>query len=120
MTRIDTNYIIRYFINDNIEMANVAEKVLSTQDVFIANEIIAEVIYVLEGVYEVSKENIVDLLLELIDFENVYVLDEKILKKALVYFKEKNLDFVDCLLCAYSQKDEILTFDKKLKKCIKS
>jgi len=26
MIRIDTNYIIRYLVNDNIEMADIAEK----------------------------------------------------------------------------------------------
>ncbi len=33
---------------------------------------------------------------------------------------EKNLDFVDCLLCAYSRDDTIKTFDKRLLKCIKN
>ena len=34
------------------------------------------------------------------------------------YFKNKNLDFVDCILCAYAKRDKIITFDKKLNKCI--
>ena len=31
---------------------------------------------------------------------------------------EKNLDFVDAILCAKSEKYEVKTFDKKLNKCI--
>ena len=54
MIRIDTNYIIRYLVNDNIEMANIAENTLTTKNVFISNEILAEVVYVLLGVYEVE------------------------------------------------------------------
>lgn len=119
MIRIDTNYIIRYFVNDNIKMANQAEEIFLNERVFIANEIVAEVIYVLDGVYNVSKEKITDLLLELISFENILVSDKDVVKKSLEIFKSKNLDFVDCLLCAYSQKEKILTFDKKLNKCIK-
>ena len=46
MIRIDTNYIIRYLVNDNIEMADIAEEILTTKDVFISNKILAEVIYV--------------------------------------------------------------------------
>jgi predicted nucleic-acid-binding protein len=58
MIRIDTNYIIRYLVNDNIEMADIAENILTTKNIFIANEILAEVVYVLLGVYEIKREDI--------------------------------------------------------------
>ena len=118
MIRIDTNYIIRYFVNDNIEMADIAEEILTTKNIFISNEILAEVVYVLLGVYEISKEDISNQLLELVDFENISVSNLTVVKKSFEIFKTKNLDFVDCLLCAYSNQDEIVTFDKKLNKCI--
>jgi len=120
MIRVDTNYIVRYLINDNIAMADIAEEILTTKNVFISNEILAEVVYVLFGVYKIAKEDISNQLLELIDFENITVSDYKVVKKSLDIFKTKNLDFVDCLLCAYSNQDEIVTFDKKLNKCISS
>ena len=119
MIRIDTNYIVRYFINDNEEMADEAERILLSKKVFIANEIIAEVIYVLDGVYNISRDKIANLLLELISFQNILVINKKVLKESLEIYKVKNLDFVDCLLCAYSKEDDILTFDKKLNNCIK-
>ena len=50
MIRVDTNYIVRYLINDNIKMADIAEEILTTKDVFISNEILVEVVYVLFGV----------------------------------------------------------------------
>jgi predicted nucleic-acid-binding protein len=118
MIRVDTNYIIRYLVNDNIEMADIAEEVLTTKNVFISNEILAEVVYVLFGVYKISRIDIANQLLELIDFVNISVSNLKVIKHALNIFKEKNLDFVDCLLCAYSKEDEILSFDKKLNKCV--
>ena len=118
MIRIDTNYIIRYLVNDNIKMADIAEEILTTKKVFIANEILAEVVYVLLRVYEISKEDISNKILELISFENISVSNHEIINKALKIFKNKNLDFVDCLLCSYSSQDEIVTFDKKLNRCI--
>jgi len=33
MIRIDTNYIIRYLVNDNIKMADIAEEILTTKKV---------------------------------------------------------------------------------------
>ena len=80
MIRIDTNYIIRYFTNDNIEMANKVEELLLNEKVFIANEIIAEVIYVLEGVYNIPKNDVANLLLELISFNNIKVTNKTIIK----------------------------------------
>ena len=118
MIRLDSNYILRYLVNDNLEMAAIAEKVILNQDVFIANEVLAEVVYVLDGVYGLSRDEISFGLLELMDSNNIRTQDKYIVLQALKIFNEKKLDFVDCLLCAYSAMDEVLTFDKKLMKCI--
>lgn len=118
MIRVDTNYVIRYLMNDNEEMAEKAEKILENEKVFLANEIIAEVVYVLEGVYQIKKDDIRNSLQELISFKNILVDNKQVMMNALTLYEEKNLDFVDCLLCAYSPNEKILTFDKKLNKCI--
>jgi len=120
MIRIDTNYIVRYLVNDNIEMADIAENILTTKDVFISNEILAEVVYVLAGVYEIEKEDISTQLIKLINFKNIMTSNHEVIEEALKHFKTKNIDFVDCLLCAYSPQDEIVTFDKKLNKCVEA
>jgi predicted nucleic-acid-binding protein len=118
MVRIDTNYIIRYLINDDEEMASQAEVVLLQRDVFIGNEILAEVVYVLSGVYKISKKDICEQLSKLLLASTIFASDKTILINALAIFQSKNLDFVDCLLCAYSKKDDIMTFDKKLQRCV--
>ena len=120
MTRLDTNYIVRYLTNDNEEMAQIAENIILNENVLISNEVLAEVVYVLVGVYKVPKKDVSDMLIQLISFENIKVDNKKIINKALEIFQIKNLDFVDCLLCSYSQNDVIKTFDKKLLKCINS
>jgi predicted nucleic-acid-binding protein len=105
-------------MNDNIEMADVAEKTLTSEFVFISHEVLAEVVYVLVGVYSVPKVKVSDMLTQLISFDNINTLDDIITIKSLEIFKENKLDFVDCLLCAYAENDTIKTFDKKLLKCI--
>ena len=119
MTRLDTNYILRYLLNDNEKMATVAESVIMHQKVFIANEVMAEVVYVLEGVYTLSRGEIAKVLTALLKETNIDAIDKYMLLKGLEIYSQKKLDFVDCLLCAYSEADEVLTFDKKLQKCIK-
>jgi len=119
MIRVDANYIIRYFINDNEKMAEIAEETLMYEDVFISHEVLAEVVYVLGGIYEIPKQEVSLKLIELLSQKNVNSLDG-VAVEALRIFVDKNIDFVDALLCAYSQHDEIRTFDKKLLKCIRS
>ena len=120
MIRVDTNYILRYLIDDNKEMAEIAENVLMNYKVFISNEIFSEVVYVLEGFYKISREEISKTLIDIIEWENIHTLNDNILIDALKIYKSKKLDFVDCLLCAYSKYDDVLTFDKKLNKCIEA
>jgi predicted nucleic-acid-binding protein len=118
MKRIDTNIIVRYLADDIKQQADIAQQILENENVYIANEVLAEVIYVMCGVYEFTKNDICEVLIELIEFENIFVNNKHFIKKALNIFSETSLDFVDCLLCAYGEVDEIVTFDKKLIKCV--
>ncbi len=120
MIRLDTNYIIRYLTNDNEKMASIAEDVILNKNPYISNEVFAEVVYVLIGVYKIPKKDVSDMLTQLISFKNIQVEDKIIISNALQIFQNKNLDFVDCILCSYATKNEIKTFDKKLLKCIKN
>lgn len=36
MIRVDTNYILRYLVNDNIKMADIAEEILTTKNVLVS------------------------------------------------------------------------------------
>jgi predicted nucleic-acid-binding protein len=119
MIRLDTNYIIRYFMNDNEEMASIAEEAIMNRELFISNEVLSEVVYVLEGVYNLERKKIASVLVDLLMFDNIFTLNENVVTEALKIYAQKKLDFVDCLLCAYSIEDEVLSFDKKLIKCMK-
>jgi predicted nucleic-acid-binding protein len=118
MIVLDTNYILRYLLDDNHEMFLEAKDVIESNACLILNEVVAEVIYVLLGVYKVSKQNISESLYSFMEMENVSMLESKeILFSALKLFESKNLDFVDCYLCALKNKYEIKSFDKKLMIC---
>lgn len=54
---IDANVILRYLLNDNKDMALKAKTVIE-QGARTKPEIIAEVVYVLKGVYQVPREDI--------------------------------------------------------------
>ena len=58
MVMLDTNMILRYLLNDNEDMALEAEDIIKKGQVYVTIEIIAEVVYVLKGVYSVEREKI--------------------------------------------------------------
>jgi len=117
---VDANIIIRFLMNDNIEQANKAEKIIEDHTILISNEVLTEVVYVLIGVYKIPRKDITDNLILFINNPTIIIINKEKTVKALKIFKNTNLDFVDSLLCSYSDTDEIATFDKKLKSCIRN
>ena len=119
MIVLDTNYILRFLIKDNDEMYEIAKEAIKNNDCFIDNEVLAEVVSVLMKVYNTSKSDIKNTLVKFLSFKNIILNSKPTILKALKLFDEKNIDFVDAILCAKSKKYEVKTFDKKLNKCIK-
>lgn len=118
MVIFDTNMILRYLLNDNKEMADKAESFITKGNVIVSVEVIAEVVYVLSGVYKIKREKISFILKEFIDI--VYCKEKDVLLTALEIFAKSNLDFVDCVLFGYYKvrNFKFATFDKKLLKLI--
>ena len=120
---IDANVILRYLLRDNEELYAKAEGVFNDvmegkRKILILESVIAEVVYVLQRIYNVNRKEISEILRELIELRGVKVHNKGQMLKALEIFSEKNLDFVDCLLCAYGNENKVITFDKGLKKCL--
>ena len=119
MMLLDANYILRYLLHDHDEMFMTAKEVIENHHCFVLNEVMAEVVYVLEGVYKVPREEIVTVLGKFVALDNIALSEsKKILLSALHLYHDKKLDFVDSYLCALKQKYEVQTFDKKLRKCL--
>ena len=118
MVVLDANVILRYLLNDNEAMAKEAENVIKTEVTMVPIEVIAEVVYVLKGVYSVDRVKIRDALMEFLS--EVTVAEKEVIQVGLDAYAENNLEFVDCILYAYScvKKYDIKTFDKKLNKLL--
>ena len=114
MVIFDANMILRYLLNDNVEMAEKADNYLTQNIVAVTVEVIAEVIYVLRGVYHVNRDTITNLVADFVQM--VQCRDREIVTLALETYGHENLDFVDCVLYAYHKMEnlEVATFDKKL------
>ncbi|MBE6082480.1 MAG: type II toxin-antitoxin system VapC family toxin [Tissierellaceae bacterium] len=117
----DANIVLRYLLNDTEELAKKATEILENNEVYIPNEIIAEIVYVLEKVYKVKNDEISNTLKNLFQYGNLKVIDLDVVEEALDIYGKKKFDFVDTLLYAYYKIKgyEIYTFDKKLNKLLK-
>ncbi|MCR5761145.1 MAG: PIN domain-containing protein [Sphaerochaetaceae bacterium] len=113
MKLLDANAILRYVLNDNEEQAKVVSEAVRNGS-FTTVEVLAEVVYVLSGVYKVDRNNVSRILhCILLDIE---IDNPRAIKYAIGIYDQSSLDFVDCLLIAYHKTLglDILSFDKKL------
>ena len=119
MVIFDANMILRYLLNDNEEMADIAEDYIEKGTVSVTIEVIAEVVYVLKGVYSLERNEISEIVKNFLKLVSCRDLD--ILNIAFDAYQEYSLDFIDCVLYAYNEVrgNEIATFDKKLLSLIK-
>ncbi|MTW87904.1 PIN domain-containing protein [Virgibacillus dakarensis] len=111
---------MRYLLNDAEDMREKAAEILVNSDIYVPNEVIAEIGYMLEKVYKVENSELSSSLSELFGYDNLIVDDIKIVSEALRLYVERRLDFVDTLLYAYHKigNHEVFTFDKKLNRLL--
>ena len=113
MKLLDANAILRFLLNDIKEQAaEVAQAVRG--GAITTPEVLAEVVYVLSGLYGMPR-NEVSWVLHCV-LMDVKVENARALRYALGVLNRTSLDFVDCLLMAYHKVNgiDVLSFDKKL------
>ncbi len=117
MTILDANALLRYVLNDNAEQAEKVSAVVRNGSVTTL-EVIAEVVYVLSGVYGMPRHE-VTWVIHCIMLD-VRVEEAKVVRYALGVFDQTSLDFVDCILVAYNKVLglEVMSFDKKLNRSL--
>jgi len=124
---IDTNVIIRFLAADvealHLESVAIFNKIYHNElQVEILSEVLMEVLFVMKGIYKESKSETVESLKEILSLRGVVNRDKYILIEALTIFCNKNIDFVDALICTKSKFEGYgkISFDKDvMKKCEK-
>lgn len=110
---IDTNYIVRYILQDDLK---IAEKVHSLIDsgVSIIQESLVEITYVLNKGYKVPRKEISNVLNDFLN--DIDLIDKILYETAFKVYAETKLDYVDCILVARHRiyGDKIHTLDKEL------
>jgi predicted nucleic-acid-binding protein len=121
---IDTNIIIRFLVGDNEEHLQIATEIFTQVEngeieVEILDTVIMKALFVLVKFYKLPKSEVIADLKRLIALRGV-VGDKVLLMESLNIVNDKNIDFVDALICAKSRLQGYgkLSFDKDVnKKC---
>jgi predicted nucleic-acid-binding protein len=120
---VDASVIVRYLTGDDkIQSAAAAGLFRAAQSgevkLVVPTSTIQETIYVLEKLYGFDAAAIAPKLISLLTLPNVHAPDSRWIVEALQFYRDKNSDFGDALLCAFAQAGGhgVATFDKGLVK----
>jgi len=118
MRLIDANVILRYLLNDHEALSPKAKEAVE-QGACTTIEVLAEVVYVLGGVYKAGRSEICDWLVCFLD--EVSIGNKQATVYALERYRETNFDFIDCVLLGYNHVlgRSIYTFDKALSRMLR-
>jgi len=120
----DTNLFIRFFTGDSDNQSQESKKFLNQvskgkYELFVCDLIVAEIIYVLESIYHLDRNEVVEKILAIAETDNTIIENRQVILGALDLYEEKNIDFIDAYLASHSIKnncDTVFTFDKDFRK----
>ncbi len=115
---IDTNVLIRHLTGDPPAQAVRATRYLErSEELLLADLILAEVAYVLESYYEVPRVQVAETLRAVLGFPAIRVVDADLLQRAVEVYDVHRLDFADAYLIASAERagvGVIVSFDRSI------
>ncbi len=101
---IDTNLIIRFLVNDDLQKAARVKKILSKNKAtnVLPDLIIAEIIWVLSSYYELEKASIIKKIRALIHVRTIDC-NKTLIDQSLTNWEKYNISFVDSYLVAMAE-----------------
>lgn len=113
MNAIDTNILVRCYLDDDPEQATLAQRLIEYHPIHIPKTVILELEWVLRGVAKIGRINIISCFEHLLNLPTAHIESRDEFAMALNYYK-LGLDFADAIhLVANKECQSFLTFDNK-------
>ncbi len=118
MEALDANVVLRHFTGQPPELAARATAALvgaPPRSLVLADLTVAEIVYVLQGVYERPREEVVRLVEATLSLASIAVDNEALLRRTLEHYRRRGMDWPDAHLVALvetRQLDSLLSFDR--------
>ncbi|HZO98075.1 MAG TPA: PIN domain-containing protein [Gaiellaceae bacterium] len=101
---VDSNILVRHLTGDPPDQARRATAFLqSGQELALVDLVVAEVVYVLESVYEVERERVAELVRAAVGFPAIVVADEGLLLRTLELYEQYRIHFAESYLAACAE-----------------
>lgn len=118
---VDTNFYLRILLNDVPSQAKIASDYLDKAKVgkvelIFQTEVLIEMTHVLRVRYEVERERIAQILLDLVNTPYITLPDRNVMLHVAVLYGRTKLDTVDLVLKVRAEQEgkKVLSFDKEL------
>ncbi|MBS0349947.1 MAG: type II toxin-antitoxin system VapC family toxin [Proteobacteria bacterium] len=121
MIAIDTNILVRIFIDDlnDSQVKKSRDLAKKAKNVFLSEIVLVEMVWVLSRAYDLTKQQILAILQEIYENSAFVVEREQNFLEGLLLFRENNADFSDCMILVAAKKADVkdfYTFDEKFAK----
>ena len=101
---VDSNVLVRHLTGDPPEQARRATAFLrSGERLILVDLVLAEVVYVLESVYELGRERVAELARAILAFPDLAVADEALLLRTLEIYELHRVHFAEAYLAACAE-----------------
>jgi predicted nucleic acid-binding protein len=115
---VDTNVLVRHLTGDPPAMAERATALLAAEsELYLADLILAETIYVLESFYKAPREQVADAMRSLVAMRSVVTVDPALLLRAIEVYELDRLDFAEAYLVACAESTgigRVASFDRAI------
>ena len=118
---VDTNVFLRFLTEDIPKQAQAVEHLLqhaAAGEITLSTStiVMAEIIWTLRSYYELSREEVRDKVLAILNTPGLKVENANIIALAMAVYVDKNIDFIDAynaLWMGEKDLDQVVTFDTK-------
>ena len=125
MIGLDTNILVRFFMQDDANQYNQALSVLETLSAeapgWIGLAAIMELIWVLTSIYKTTRPDVLLILNHLLSRKEIVIEQVEVIHHAARMYRETSVGFSDCLISASAHAagcDRTLTFDRQAAKSV--
>ena len=124
MIAVDSNIFMRWLLNDDKEQADAIAALVRKfekggERLWASDTVIAEVVWVLESVYDVSPKDVSQYIESLLDVQTFEFENRERLLRAVELYRAHSVDFIDCYIVA-SAKDKgistVVSYDRDFRK----
>ena len=119
MLAVDTNVLVRLVARADADQVSAAEQFVG-KGAWISHLVLAETLWALDSVYELSREQIATAVEMLLNHRDLTLQDAEVVTSALDHYRTRSaVDFSDCLVLEIARKAghlPVATFDRNFGK----